>query len=318
YSRGAWVGTGCGLGYLAWWAVQSLSNAEWGVPPDLRPSGQADVKAPGVNLSAELGNIEHEPRKLSGRASNTENRMAEAGPSSQSEMGTEARPRPGRSPRGEGGPPIPFWRVRTNVFFSSIIVFSILALAFWQFRQTEWHTAHRAFSVGNQNDFSWRNRVAAWEGALQIMAETPWFGAGWNQTERLYEHYYLSPKVNESSAIEMNDYLMLGATLGVPALFCFGMYVWLSLMGNVQGPKSNVQILGQGRESEWLKVVCRTGAIVLLLGFWFDGGLFKLATASTFWILLELGRNDGHEKAQESQKREPRNKWQGSELGREK
>jgi hypothetical protein len=27
----------------------------------------------------------------------------------------------------------------------------------------------------------------------------------------------------------------------------------------------------------------------LLVGFWFDGGLLKLPTAATFWILLELG-----------------------------
>jgi len=27
----------------------------------------------------------------------------------------------------------------------------------------------------------------------------------------------------------------------------------------------------------------------MLVAFWFDGGLFKLATASVFWILLELG-----------------------------
>jgi hypothetical protein len=40
---------------------------------------------------------------------------------------------------------------------------------------------------------------------------------------------------------------------------------------------------------EWLKTTCRAGAIVLAVGFWFDGGLFKLATASVFWILLELG-----------------------------
>ena len=29
--------------------------------------------------------------------------------------------------------------------------------------------------------------------------------------------------------------------------------------------------------------------LVILVSFWFDGGLFKLATASLFWILLELG-----------------------------
>src|ERR1039457_1786763 len=135
-----------------------------------------------------------------------------------------------------------------------------------------------AFSVGNQNDFSWRNRIAAWQGTLQIMAKYPWLGAGWNQPEPLFEHYYLPPKLNESASIEMNDYLMLGATLGLPALFCFGAYLWLCLT-----QKSEIEV-------DWIKTACRAGAIVLAVGFWFDGGLFKLPTASTFWILLELGR----------------------------
>ena len=34
------------------------------------------------------------------------------------------------------------------------------------------------------------------------------------------------------------------------------------------------------------------GAIVLLVGFWFDGGLFRMATAIPFWILLELGATE--------------------------
>ena len=38
-----------------------------------------------------------------------------------------------------------------------------------------------------------------------------------------------------------------------------------------------------------LQAACRAGAIVLLVAFWFDGGLFDLPTASVFWILLELG-----------------------------
>jgi hypothetical protein len=50
-------------------------------------------------------------------------------------------------------------------------------------------------------------------------------------------------------------------------------------------------------EAEWLKTICRAGAIVLLVGFWFDGGLFKLPTAATFWILLELGAVQSPKKA---------------------
>jgi hypothetical protein len=38
------------------------------------------------------------------------------------------------------------------------------------------------------------------------------------------------------------------------------------------------------------QIACRAGALTLLVAFWFDGGLFKLATAAVFWVLLELGR----------------------------
>jgi O-antigen ligase len=170
--------------------------------------------------------------------------------------------------------------LRKNQLPLSVILVSVFVLVFWHFRQTAWHPARRAFSVVNAGDFSWRNRIAAWEGALQMMVEHPWFGFGWNQPEPLYEHYYLLPKLSESAAIQMNDYLLLGATLGIPALFCFGIYLSLSLFRN---SAFSLQPL------ELLPATCRAGAIVLLVGFWFDGGLFKLPTAATFWILLELG-----------------------------
>jgi len=55
-----------------------------------------------------------------------------------------------------------------------------------------------------------------------------------------------------------------------------------------------------------LAATCRAGAIVLAVGFWFDGGLFKLATASTFWILLELGNTDWvQQRAMETTKLHP-------------
>lgn len=179
------------------------------------------------------------------------------------------------------------WFNKNRLALSAILL-SVVILSFWHFRQTEWLPAHRAFSVGSQNDFSWRNRISAWEGALQLMAGKPWLGFGWNQPELMYAHYYLPSKSTESAAIEMNDYLLLGATLGIPALFCFGMYIWLSLFRN---SAFSLQPL------ELLPATCRAGAIVLLVGFWFDGGLFKFATASTFWILLELGSVELHKGA---------------------
>lgn len=189
-------------------------------------------------------------------------------------------------------------RLKENRMSISWILVSVSVLVFWHFRQTDWHPAHRAFSAINMADFSWRNRVAAWEGALQITAGHPLFGTGWSQLEPLYEHYYLPPRLTERGAIEMNDYLMLGATIGIPALFCFGMYLWLSIVqsGNWRVVNESAALrAGSGewrlesREDDWLRTTCHAGAIVLLAGFWFDGGLFKLPTAVVFWILFELG-----------------------------
>jgi hypothetical protein len=154
-------------------------------------------------------------------------------------------------------------------------------------------------------DFSCRNRLAAWEGALQITGDWPWLGSGWGQPEIWYKYFFLPSNLTESAAIEMNDYLLLGATLGIPAFFCFGMYLLRSffkgtrLSGdsglplNCPGEWSRfVDQSASSRDSIWLKTSCKAGALVLVVGFWFDGGLFKLATASVFWILLELGNVD--------------------------
>ena len=63
------------------------------------------------------------------------------------------------------------------------------------------------------------------------MAERPWLGFGWNEPERFYGQYYSASKLNETTAIQLNDYLTLGASVGVPVLVCFGMYLWLALTG---------------------------------------------------------------------------------------
>ena len=147
-----------------------------------------------------------------------------------------------------------------------------------------------------------------------MLADKAWFGFGWNEPERVYGALYCPAKVDEGMAIRLNDYLMLGMTLGLPALACFVMYVGLSLSlkSKVQSPKPEVQSAEDageqpehGRQRAGLPApptldighwtldsaaVCRAGAAVMLVGFWFDGGLFRLATGATFWILLELGR----------------------------
>jgi len=186
-----------------------------------------------------------------------------------------------------------------------VILASAFVLVCWHFRGMDWHPAQRAFSAINTADFSWRNRIAAWKGALQITAEHQLSGVGWSQPQPFYGHYYLQPKLTETGAIEMNDCLVLATTLGIPALFCFGMYLWLSLKGKAESgkhpPSPSLRWTGKAEihDRDWLRTVCHAGAIALLIGFWFDGGLFKLPTAATFWILLELGNVRNHETSEE-------------------
>ena len=122
-----------------------------------------------------------------------------------------------------------------------------------------------------------------------MMRDHP-IGVGWNKAEEIYRNKYSAPE-NGAAAITTNDYLMLGTQLGIPGLVCFVIYVALQLrvgrwkMGD--GEKFGI------RNSEFgIKMACRAGALAMLVVFWFDGGLFKLATGSVFWILLELTAND--------------------------
>ena len=308
YSRGAWVATICGLAYIV---VQRFRVWDFGSHMEVRgrrESSKFQVPSSGEGpISKDPGSAECVTRAVCWLLQN--------------------------------------WRAL------AVIMVSVAVIAFWQFRFTAWRPASRVFSIAKINDFSWRKRVTASEGAIRMMVDKPWFGYGWGQAEEVYQRKYCPPQLENGLAIQMNDYFMLGISAGAPALACFLVYVALSL----REPKSeirNPKVAGQSRgwiaglvdkwifakaccvfppwrretgapgeiasidtkhsslnaplertldfepgSLDWSKTLCRAGGIALLVGFWFDGGLFKPATGSVFWILLELGRADtnGHE-----------------------
>ncbi len=167
-----------------------------------------------------------------------------------------------------------------NRFLLGILIASLTTLMFWQFHFSESLLSQRAFSVANANDFSWRNRVAAWKGSIHMMVDRPLVGVGWASATSLYQNNYLPPQLNDPGAIQTNDFFMLGVSAGMPVLFCLAAYLALSFRRRPAGLSPPLSIF----------TVCRSGSIVLLVGSWFDGGLFKLATATVFWTLMELSR----------------------------
>jgi O-antigen ligase len=138
-----------------------------------------------------------------------------------------------------------------------------------------------------------QHRVAAWKAGFEIMRDHP-LGVGWNQAVDVYAKDY-SPPEGGAAALTMNSYLMLGTELGIPALVCFVAYVGLCFRSRSRRSVRAVAIDmsgGQGTARPTIQTACRAGAVALLVEFWFDGGLFTLATASVFWILLELGASE--------------------------
>ncbi len=177
--------------------------------------------------------------------------------------------------------------LKKNRLSISVILASSLLLGFWQFRFLDWRPVQRMVSVGNINDFSWRNRVVAWEGAIHMMADRPLAGFGWQKAESAYAKNYLPPQISESAAIQMNDYFMLGISAGVPALLCFVTCLTLSLRRKLTEPNLPPST---HHPPPSLSAIFRAGLIVLLIGFWFDGGFFRLAVGPVFWILMGLSR----------------------------
>ncbi len=164
---------------------------------------------------------------------------------------------------------------RNRAAYATILV-SFFIIVFWTFRHSEVPAVRRVLSVANVNDFSWRNRVAAYEGALRMMSDRPVAGHGWGSLRDQYGAFYSRPRIAEPAAITLNDFLSLGAMLGLPALVAF-LAVLVLLLGRRRADGDSVEA--------WIAV---SAVIVLLTGFWFDDGLFHLALGTPFWVLLAI------------------------------
>jgi len=170
-------------------------------------------------------------------------------------------------------------QLRRTMLPIAVLGASLLVIGFWFLRDAPHGVVRRLYSINNPNDFSIRNRITAWSGALEMIKDRPVTGYGWGSAETVYENYYMPLELDDGKAIGLNDYSTLGLTLGLTGLGMFSMLFlahWKRVAGTFSRPGS-------------IPWICNAGLLTLLVGFAFEGGLFKLATAAPFWILLELG-----------------------------
>lgn len=158
-------------------------------------------------------------------------------------------------------------------------------LAFWSLRHTESPLVRRAFTVGNMNDFSWRNRVATWPGALEAISRKPLVGWGWGRPANVFEHGHKPVALSEGGAVTLNNYLMVGMMLGAPALIALVSWLWLGWRTEDVGRPT----AGPPIEMEPVRRICQAALIPCAVGMGLDGVLFKAAVAVPMFILIELG-----------------------------
>jgi len=187
-------------------------------------------------------------------------------------------------------------RIHGNLVPTAIIVVSLSVIAFWSLRDLESRVPRRLFSLADVKDFSWRNRLSAWEGALQIMKDHPFSGVGWNRADIQYISNYSAPRVEEGYAIQVNSFLTIGMSIGIPALIFFSLYFGSALRFTpsrnyciTEGCMS-VPLVDDGGLNGSDTVILRAGAMVILITCWFDGGLFSMSKALPLWVLVEWGR----------------------------
>ena len=167
-------------------------------------------------------------------------------------------------------------RRRWFVFRLSLVALMVGGLVFlWFLKDFQNPLLRRVGTVANHTDRSWRNRVDAWVGAAQMTVARPIIGWGLNRVEAGYAREFKPAHLRETAAIQLNDCLTLAAGMGVPAVGLFLLLVMFRLRIAHGERNPNVAPL-----------------LVLLVGCWFDGVLFRLSLAVLFWILLLAGTWD--------------------------
>jgi|GEM_PF-5519043 len=198
-----------------------------------------------------------------------------------------------------------FLWMRGSVSFRHIVLASTLmclAVAFF------WHnTSESNPGFVQRADFSRgsvQHRLSAWKNCLLLMTRFP-LGVGWDHARQFYEKS-ISSEANTAEALFTNDFMRIGLELGPTAMVCLLAYFltrWIGVVEKLRSTSVDIKKFSATQQSSLRSgdpfnmhdddceviLSCMSGCIVMMVCFWFDGGMFKLSASVFFWLLWEVG-----------------------------
>lgn len=114
------------------------------------------------------------------------------------------------------------------------------------------------------------------------MARIPVTGWGWNRAVSVYEHGHQPVWLSESAAVTLNDYFMVGMSLGVLAVWAFSLWIWLAWQ------PTTVAMPATPNSQFSTCLLPKAALFPLLTSLALDGGLFKVGVAIPFCVLTQL------------------------------
>ncbi len=153
--------------------------------------------------------------------------------------------------------------------------FSVCVILILEHQSITWAPLRRLASIGNINDFSWRNRVDAWLGLSGMIANRPFTGWGWIDLVSIFDSTFRPRRLSESGAIFTNDYFVVACCIGLPGAVSL---IYLCV--------SQIRVLFK-RTPEYAAIIS-----FLMIVFALDGGYFKVPVAAIFWAIVLTGTRD--------------------------
>ena len=115
-----------------------------------------------------------------------------------------------------------FWDKKATLIFALISIVGVVSLANY-----DSHFSHRLNSIFDKKYTSNSQRVKIWKASLEMFKESPWFGVGYEQTDKRMQYYFDKENVKDVKPTHAhNTYLQFLTGTGAFGLLGFLLFIF--------------------------------------------------------------------------------------------